>query len=141
MLAAFLYAQLEAKDEIQSKRKRIWEFYAQHLAGWAEENKVQTPFIPNYCEQSYHMFYMLLPTLEDRQAFINHLKSKSILSVFHYLPLHLSDMGKQFGGRKGDCPVTEEISDRLVRLPFFNDLNEVDQLKVVDAILEFEPSM
>ena len=141
MLAAFLYAQLEAKDEIQSKRKRIWEFYAQHLAGWAEENKVQTPFIPNYCEQSYHMFYMLLPTLEDRQAFINHLKSKSILSVFHYLPLHLSDMGKQFGGKKGDCPVTEDVSDRLVRLPFFNDLNEVDQLKVVDAILEFEPSM
>lgn len=141
MLAAFLYAQLEAKDEIQSKRKRIWEFYAQHLAGWAEENQIQTPHIPNYCEQSYHMFYMLLPTLEDRQAFIDHLKSKSILSVFHYLPLHLSDMGKQFGGKEGDCPVTEDVSDRLVRLPFFNDLHEADQLKVVDAILEFKPSV
>jgi dTDP-4-amino-4,6-dideoxygalactose transaminase len=85
------------------------------------------------------MFYLLLPSLEDRQAMIDHLKARGILSVFHYLPLHLSDMGRQFGGELGDCPVTEDVSDRLVRLPFYNNLGEVDQAKVVEAILEFAP--
>ena len=86
------------------------------------------------------MFYLLLPSLSSRQAFIEHLKSRGILSVFHYLPLHLSDMGQNFGGQVGDCPVTEDISDRLVRLPFYHGLSQEDQMKVVAAILEFEPA-
>jgi dTDP-4-amino-4,6-dideoxygalactose transaminase len=86
------------------------------------------------------MFYLLLPTLISRQALIEHLKSRKILSVFHYLPLHLSDMGHQFGGREGDCPVTEDVSDRLLRLPFYNDLSDEDEEKVVEAILEFDPA-
>ena len=72
------------------------------------------------------MFYLLMPTNNERNAFIKHLKEKSIMATFHYLPLHLSKMGKKFGGKKGDCPVTENISDRLVRLPFYNDLNIED---------------
>jgi dTDP-4-amino-4,6-dideoxygalactose transaminase len=75
--------------------------------------------------------------LEQRQAFIAQLKSRGILSVFHYLPLHLSPMGRSFGGKPGDCPVTEQISDRLVRLPFYNDLKEADQAQVVSAVKEF----
>jgi dTDP-4-amino-4,6-dideoxygalactose transaminase len=74
ILAAFLYAQLEARKEIQSKRKRIWEFYYQHLQEWSEIHGVRLPFMPDYCEQAYHMFYLLLPSLEVRQALINHLK-------------------------------------------------------------------
>ena len=83
------------------------------------------------------MFYMLVPSLEEREALIGHLKSRKILSVFHYLPLHLSEMGRKFGGKEGDCPVTESISDRVIRLPFYNELNEADQEYVVSAILEF----
>jgi dTDP-4-amino-4,6-dideoxygalactose transaminase len=84
------------------------------------------------------MFYLLMPSLNQRQALIAHLKERGILSVFHYLPLHLSDMGRQFGGKPGDCPVTEDVSDRLVRLPFFNELTEAEQASVVAAIMEFE---
>lgn len=138
ILAAFLYAQLEARQEIQTKRRQVWEYYDQNLRGWAEENRVRLPLVPAYCEQSYHMFYLLLPSLEYRQALIDHLKAQDILSVFHYLPLHLSDMGRQFGGQEGDCPVTEDISDRLLRLPFYNELAEADQYRVVTAIKGFK---
>jgi dTDP-4-amino-4,6-dideoxygalactose transaminase len=138
LLAAFLYAQLEAREEIQAKRQKIWHYYQEHLQGWAEAEKVRLPMVPTHCAQSYHMFYLLLPSLEDRQALIEHLKNLGILSVFHYLPLHLSDMGRQFGGQEGDCPVTEDVSDRLLRLPFYNDLTESDQAYVVDAIKKFK---
>jgi dTDP-4-amino-4,6-dideoxygalactose transaminase len=139
LLAAFLYAQLEAREEIQSKRQRVWEYYYEHLQAWVEVHSIRLPVVPFYCEQSYHMFYLLLPSLEVRQALIEHLKARGILSVFHYLPLHLSDMGRRFGGKEGDCPVTEEVSDRLLRLPFYNDLDEADQARVVEAIKEFKP--
>jgi dTDP-4-amino-4,6-dideoxygalactose transaminase len=137
ILAAFLFAQLEAWEEIQTKRRQIWEYYNQNLKDWAEKNDVRLPIVPSYCEQSYHMFYLLLPSLAFRQAIITHLKSYGILSVFHYLPLHLSTMGRKFGGDEGDCPVAEDVSDRLLRLPFYNDMSEIDQKQVVDAILEF----
>jgi dTDP-4-amino-4,6-dideoxygalactose transaminase len=139
ILAAFLYAQLEARQEIQAKRRHIWETYSEGLTGWALENGVQLPTVPSHCEQSYHMFYILLPTLEVRQALIDHLKDRGILSVFHYLPLHLSDMGRKFGGERGDYPVTEDVSDRLLRLPFYNDLSEADQAYVLEAVKDFEP--
>ncbi|HRF99031.1 MAG TPA: DegT/DnrJ/EryC1/StrS family aminotransferase, partial [Aggregatilineales bacterium] len=84
-----------------------------------------------------HMYYLLMPSLKERQAFIEHLKAQGILAVFHYLPLHLSEMGQRFGGKVGDCPVTESVSDRLVRLPFYNDLTESDQAFVVDAVVAF----
>jgi dTDP-4-amino-4,6-dideoxygalactose transaminase len=79
-----------------------------------------------------------MPALEKRQALIAHLKDRGILSVFHYLPLHLSEMGMRLGGRQGDCPVTEAISDRLLRLPFHNDLSETEQQIIVKAISEFK---
>jgi dTDP-4-amino-4,6-dideoxygalactose transaminase len=140
ILAAFLYAQLEAREEIQSKRRQIWEYYNEHLQDWAQDNGVQLPTVPSHCEQSYHMFYLLLPSLEQRQALIEHLKARGIHSVFHYLPLHLSDMGRRFGGKEGDCPVTEHVSDRLLRLPFYNDLGQADQVRVVEAVREFVPT-
>ena len=80
------------------------------------------------------MFYLLMPSPEARQTFIAELKARGILSVFHYLPLHVSNMGQRFGGRVGDCPVTEDVSDRLVRLPFYTALTEDDQSQVVAAI-------
>jgi dTDP-4-amino-4,6-dideoxygalactose transaminase len=134
ILAAFLFAQFEARDRIQGRRQEIWEFYNENLADWAAGCGVTLPTIPDHCEQSYHMFYMLMPDMEQRQALISYLKSKGILSVFHYVPLHLSTMGQQFGGQPGDCPVTEDISDRLIRLPFYYNLGHDDQARVVDTI-------
>jgi dTDP-4-amino-4,6-dideoxygalactose transaminase len=136
ILAAFLLAQLESRTEVQAKRRRIWERYYSQLRSWAEEHCVQLPVVPPWCEQSYHMFYMLLPSAARRDALIAHLKRRDILSVFHYIPLHTSEMGRRFGGQPGDCPVTESVSDRLLRLPFYNDLTEDDQMRVIEAILD-----
>ena len=138
ILAAVLYSQLEVRDAIQARRQRVWERYRSALRGWAAGNGVALPFVPAHCEQPYHIFYLLLPTLEIRQALIAHLKQRDILAVFHYLPLHLSVMGEQFGGRPGDCPVTERVSDQLVRLPLFSELTESDQERVIEAVCSFE---
>jgi dTDP-4-amino-4,6-dideoxygalactose transaminase len=136
ILAAFLCAQLEAREQIQAKRQRIWSFYYDHLLDWAAAHDIRLPIVPPYCEQPYHMFYLLLPSLAQRQMLIEYLKSHGILSVFHYLPLHLSDMGRKFGGQLGDCPVTEDLSDRLLRLPFYCGLTESDQTKIIETILQ-----
>lgn len=138
MLAAFLLAQLEAADRIQARRREMWHFYAGRLADWALAFDAALPHIPEECAQAYHMFYVLLPSLEVRQALIAHLKVHGIMSVFHYLPLHVSPMGQRFGGRAGDCPVTERISDRLLRLPFHGHLTDADLERVVDAIRSFK---
>jgi dTDP-4-amino-4,6-dideoxygalactose transaminase len=140
LLAAFLYAQLEARTQIQAKRRRVWEFYRDHLKSWAGETGVRLPMVPAECEQSYHMFYLILNSLQERQALISHLKSQGILSVFHYAPLHLSEMGRNFGAEPGDCPVTENVSDRLLRLPFYNDLTEKDLTRVASAVTQFRSS-
>jgi dTDP-4-amino-4,6-dideoxygalactose transaminase len=137
MLAAYLYAQLQECETIQRKRRAIWERYDVRLRNWAKESGVQTPVVPDHCCQAYHMYYMLLPNLSIRQEFIEHLRSRGILSVFHYMPLHLSDMGRKHGGIDGQCPVTESVSDRLVRLPFFNDLTEDEQEEVIAAVAGF----
>ncbi len=138
LLAAFLYAQFEQRERIQLHRKNVWDFYHQYLGEWAEKNGVQMPTIPAHTEQAYHMFYLLMPDLDTRQRFIMYLREQDIYSVFHYLPLHLSDMGRKFGGTVGDCPVTERVSDQLVRLPFYNNLGGVDLERIVDAILGFQ---
>jgi dTDP-4-amino-4,6-dideoxygalactose transaminase len=137
LLAAFLCAQLEHRDQIQSMRRKIWETYARELGSWTETNGVRLPIIPPECEQSYHMFYVIMPSLESRQALISHLAGFGILAVFHYLPLHLSPMGLRFGGRQSDCPVTEDLADRLLRLPFFTGMSGSEQTQVIDAIRTF----
>lgn len=140
ILAAVLFSQFEEAEEIQQKRKRIWLRYREGLENWALTNSVQLPFVPDYCEQSYHMFYLLFPDLKNRQDFIAYLKSKNINAVFHYVPLHTSDMGKGFGYKAGDLPITESVSDRLVRLPFYNDLGVEDQDYVIQLINKFSNS-
>ena len=138
LLSAFLFAQLEARAIIQAKRRHVWEFYQRSLHDWAKKIGARLPVVPPHCEQAYHMFYMLLPSLDYRRGLIAHLKASGILSVFHYVPLHLSEASVRFAARQTECPVTEEISDRLVRLPFYNDLSEADQSLVVKCITEFQ---
>lgn len=138
LLAAHLWAQLESREEVQARRQAIWARYATELSTWAADHGVQLPCVPEGCEQPAHLFYLLMPSLDDRQRFIAYLKEKGIQSAFHYLPLHLSPMGVEFGGRAGLCPVTEAVSDQLVRLPFYTDLTEADQDRVIESVLEFK---
>ena len=137
ILAAFLLAQFEQRPKIQLHRRQVWEMYYAGLSDWAQACDVQLPQVPGHCEQSYHMFYLLLPTLDLRQRLITYLRERGIYSVFHYLPLHLSEMGQSFGGRRGDCPVTERVSDQLVRLPFHNALTSAEQEQVIDLLQQF----
>jgi dTDP-4-amino-4,6-dideoxygalactose transaminase len=137
LLAAFLRAQLEHRDQIQSMRCKLWETYARQLGSWAETNDTRLPIIPPECEQSYHMFYVIMPSLKSRQALISHLADFGILAVFHYLPLHLSPMGLRFGGCEGDCPVTEDLTNRLLRLPFFTGMSSSEQAQVIGAVRGF----
>lgn len=134
MLAAYLVGQLEQATAIQAKRRRVWERYAGALAEWSVKNGVRLPIVPPHCEQPYHMFYVLFPSLEERRSMIAHLRAHDILAVFHYLPLNASEMGARFGARAGDCPVTERVSDRLLRLPFYNTIGGHEQERVIDAI-------
>ena len=137
ILAAYLYGQFEQRERIQAHRENVWKTYEAGLTAWAAEKGVQLPVVPAHCEQSYHMFYLLMPNLDLRQRLIGHLRDLGIHSVFHYLPLHLSDMGRRFGGKAGDRPITERVSDQLVRLPFHNVLTGTEQEQVIEAILDF----
>lgn len=138
VLAAFLYGQLEVWRQIQEKRRVIWRRYHEQLSEWCAHHDIRQPVVPDHCEQAYHMYYLLLPSLGTRTALIEHLKARGILAVFHYLPLHLSEYALRWGGKPGDCPVTETVSDRLVRLPFFNTLDEDKQARVIKALQDFD---
>jgi dTDP-4-amino-4,6-dideoxygalactose transaminase len=139
LLAAALLAQLEAREAIQARRRQIWERYAAGLAAWAAAHGVRLPFVPGDRGQPWHMFYLILPSLDARTRLIAHLKRHRITAVFHYLPLHLSDMGRRFGGEPGTCPVAEAVSERLLRLPLYYDLAGPDQDRVIEAIHSFHP--
>lgn len=137
LLAAVLLAALEERDETQARRAAVWHGYTEGLAEWAANSGVRLPVVPPHCEQPYHMFYLLLPSLEQRQALIEHLRRRGVLGVFHYVPLHLAEMGRRFGGRPGDCPVAEAVADRLVRLPFFAGLTAAEQWRVIESVKSF----
>jgi len=138
LLAAMLLGQLEAREKIQGMRKRIWDSYNENLRDWAAEQDVALPVVPEYAEQAYHMFYVVMPSLAERTRLIAHLRERQIQAVFHYQPLHLSTMGRMQGGAEGDCPVTERIADTLLRLPFYNRLNDEDLDRVIHAVQEFK---
>lgn len=135
--AAFLYAQLEARDAVQDARRRIWERYDVELEGWAKRVGARLPVVPADRDQAYHMYHVLMPSLDVRTALIDHLRERAILAVFHYQPLHLSQAGRGFGGRPGQCPVTEDVSDRVLRLPFYTQMSSDEQDAVFTALDEF----
>lgn len=137
ILAAYLYAQTERWQDIQAKRQLVWTYYYEQLRTWADSAGIGLPFVPEDCEQPYHLFYLLLPSLEHRNAMISHLQSRGVRSTFHYVPLHTSEMGRRFGGKEHDCPVTESVSDRLLRLPLYYGLTEANMSRVVTAAREF----
>ena len=135
--AAYLLTQLRAYDVVQTRRATIWDRYDAALRDWANANDTLRPTVPTHCEHPSHLYYLLLPTPPARSRLIEHLRSRGILAVFHYVPLHLSPMGRRFGGTEGACPVAEDISERLLRLPFYTDLSIDDQHEVIEAVRQF----
>lgn len=139
ILAAFLLAQLEAREKIQQERERIWNFYAEHLRDWAEQCQVQLLVAPKHTEHPFHLFFVVMKTGDQRDRLIAHLRQAGVQSAFHYVPLHLSQMGRSFGSKSGDCPVSESVSERLLRLPFYNGLTNDELEHVVAVIQKFRP--
>ena len=129
--AAFLAAQLEHADEITARRLEIWQRYYDWSAGLEAIGAVRRPIVPPHCGHNAHMFYLLLPNLERRTAFIAQLRNSGILAVFHYIPLHSAPAGRRFGRSDGELPVTDDVGDRLVRLPLW--LPDMDQQRVESA--------
>lgn len=137
VLAAFLYAQLENIDGISMMRKNIYERYYKGFLDFTREELIELPTIPNDCSSNHHMFYLLLNSEVERDNLIQSLKEKGISSVFHYVPLHSSPMGLAFGYKEGDFPVTEDISRRLLRLPFFNTLTSEEQSYIINHVRNY----
>ena len=134
LLAAILVGQLERFDAIQARRRDIWRAYAEGLAPWAAEHGIRLPAIPPEAEHTSHLFHLRLGNLETRTRFIAHMAEAGISTVFHYQPLHLSVVGRRYGGRVGQHPVTEDAGDTLVRLPLFESLTDEQVDLVVDRV-------
>ncbi len=134
-LAAQLTAQLERRDVIQAKRRAVFDRYAEALAPCAPEHGLRLPVVPDHCEQAYHMFYALLPDRATRDRVLAAMRDDGVRPQFHYVPLHSSDAGRRFSARPVDCPVTDDVSGRLLRLPFYNDLTAADAARVVASLL------
>lgn len=137
LLAAYLYVQLLNRDQIMARRRSIFEYYYQELLPQAEKGYFRLPFIPEYNTPNYHIFYLILPDEDQRNGLMDYLKSNGILAIFHYVPLHLSQMGRRLGYQRGDFPVSEEISSCLVRLPLHYNLKKSDPAYIVNKIKQY----
>ena len=136
--AAYLYAQLEAKDKIQKKRMEIYEYYHRNLADLAAEGKVEQPYVPQECEHNAHMYYLKVKDMKVRTRLLAYLRENGICSVFHYVPLHSAPAGQKFGRFAGEDVYTTTESERLLRLPMFYNLDMEDVKRIVDVIHKFQ---
>jgi dTDP-4-amino-4,6-dideoxygalactose transaminase len=134
LIAAFLWAQMEEADDITRRRLALWSVYHQWLQGLEEAGSLRRPIIPKECVHNAHMYYILLPDLEARTALIARLKKEDIHPVFHYVPLHSAPSGRKHGRPHGELRVTEEVADRLLRLPLWLGL-EQHQTRVIDRVM------
>ncbi len=135
--AAYLWAQLEMADEINDDRLKSWNRYNEAFADLKAKGLVELPFIPEGCVHNAHMFYLKCRDLTERTAFIQFLKERDILAVFHYVPLHSAPAGLRFGRFEGEDKYTTAESDRLVRLPLYYGLTDEDQARVIKAVRDF----
>ncbi len=127
LIAAFLWAQMEEADAITRRRIGIWNTYHQWFAEAEKAGKLRRPIVPSHCAHNAHMYYLLLPDLETRTAFIDKLRQLGINCVFHYIPLHSAPAGQRLGRAHGALKVTDDVADRLVRLPLWLGLEEQHQ--------------
>jgi dTDP-4-amino-4,6-dideoxygalactose transaminase len=138
LLSGVLLGQLERVDAIQTRRHVIWDRYAAELRGWAAEHGVRLPHVPQDREHTAHVFFLRLQDIDVRDRFIAHLRERDILAVFHYQPLHMSEMGAKGGRQSGSCRVSEDAGNTLVRLPLYASLSDDEQSQVIDAVLSFD---
>ncbi len=139
LLAAILYGQLHRSTEINARRVTIWNRYDAELREWADLNGVMRPYVPVGSEHVGHVYHLRFARAEQRTRFIDHMKSQSIMCVFHYQPLNVSPVGQRLGGYPGQCPVSEHAGDCLVRLPLYNTLSDADHERVIAAVQQFAP--
>jgi dTDP-4-amino-4,6-dideoxygalactose transaminase len=138
LLAAFLTAQLENFADIQRQRHEVWSAYRDRLADWAAEAGIVTPTLPAGAEHPAHLYYVLMPSFADQQGLLAHLKERAVVGTFHYIPLHSAPAGQKYGRvAPGGCPVTEDVSARLVRLPLFAGTTPAELDRVIDAVTSY----
>jgi dTDP-4-amino-4,6-dideoxygalactose transaminase len=138
ILAAFLWGQLECREIAARSRRLRWTRYYEVLKPWANSHGIDLPKPPPHCEHTHHIFYLLMTSRAARNQFISHLKKARITAAFHFVPLHDSPMGKATGRATLPCPVAQSISQRLVRLPLCNDMDDEEQERILDSILDAE---
>ena len=134
---AFLLAQLEAIDAITGARRRLDRLYRERLGVLEANGLARLPLVPEGCAANYHNFYLILDRPEVRDGLMDHLRRRGIAAAFHFIPLHTSPMGRRLGYREGDLPLTEDLSRRLLRLPFYTDMEDEALDLVAAAVLEF----
>lgn len=137
MNAAYLWAQLQEAETITANRMATWQAYANALAPFADAGRIELPTVPDGCEHNAHMFYCKLRDLDDRTAFINHMRACDVQCAFHYIPLHSAPAGRRFGRFSGEDVFTTAESDRLVRLPLYYGIERDDLEHVIDSACEF----
>lgn len=137
VIAAYLYSILEIEQDIQEKRKYVWNLYNNAFENLEKEGKVRRPIIPEYCTNNAHMFYLLFNDLKTRTKFISYLKENDIYAPFHYIPLHSSPAGKKYCKTGSKMDITNTISDTLVRLPLYYDIRKEDINKIISTVLDF----
>jgi dTDP-4-amino-4,6-dideoxygalactose transaminase len=136
ILAAQLWGQLERREVIQRKRRAVFDRYAGMLADVADGLGVTLPLVPADCESAYHMYHVLLPDRRVRDEVLVGMREQGVQATFHYVPLHSSDAGRRFAARQIECPVTDDISGRLLRFPFYNNLTDAEAEQVVNAFTD-----
>lgn len=137
ILSAFLYAQFEKIEEINKKRSWVWDYYYKNLEILEKKGLIRRPVIPDNCSHNSHIFYILLNNPDTRNNLMDYLKKSNIIAVFHFLPLHLSPMGLKMGYNPGDFPVTENISNCILRLPLYYEIKKKDLDRVIREIENF----
>lgn len=137
LCSAFLFAQLEHLDAISERRRRNYAYYLEHLRPLEAAGILRLPRLPDDCRSNYHLFYLLLADQRTRNDLLSYLRGRGVETVFHYIPLHSSPMGRGFGYQPEDLPVTESVSGRLLRLPFYHDITEEEQAYVVQCLAEY----
>ena len=134
IIAAYLYAVLEQSSDIQKKRLELWDAYHEFFAPYEAAGILRRPVVPAECKHNAHMYYVLMNSLDERTNFIAGMKSREIITPFHYIPLHSAPAGRQYGRCSGDMSVTDRVSDTLVRMPMYFDLDKESMEIVFDAI-------
>lgn len=137
MNAAYLYAQLEMADKINTNRMNTWNVYYSELKTLMDFGYIELPIVPENCVHNAHMFYIKTKDLEERQKLIAYLKENDILAVFHYIPLHTSPAGRKYGEFRGEDKYTTKESERLVRLPLYYNLEEKDLELIIKKVKQF----